>query len=1047
MPIISAQVTCVPNSPAVATIQIPPLSAATQFHPRTMVHLFFLDLYKGAPALNVVKPKGGDQRGERNPSLSDMSDNRKRTADDARDTENSLAAGRDLDNNNWRLLFGGEVVGFAWTKNATQRSLVLQCEDWSNYWDYAFQADNTDIFGPGIKAVFSGASTNLFTDFLSTKGTAITGIVSSGRCNTFPALKGLAAGIIRLIEAIGGSYYVYPNQDKNKTPKRYAGSNIFFSYNELRLHLTQLVGTVAEDPTGQRILSRQGYSGMFDRLLGGQGGQVSIRQAITALTKIMFYEMYPQACPLYKPGTYGEVSGTRRVKLKDHPVFGKFASVASSISANLGRAITDLETLSKADASAPNASQDLKAAATAEALWLSGAAKELRKARAQMQGVPENVTKAFTFAATAVGKATNAVSSLLAPPSAKGNAAATQAKKIAAAVTNLTNAIVALGTVSEAVALLGSANDRFPAQVYQQVFKPDTWFAAPIRCNVLFPENYDMLSYQRMFLREPTRFMLKTNDEFFGEDELFDHFYFAPKANSVHGSKLNMQSILKRDLLDHERFTGILPIFEKMGEFNVFASRAEAKDNRPGIQKIGLAQRSANFLYFRHRFNARQMVVSGKFNPYVAVGFPGLIIDKYVDTETVARHNALRREVNAQNPDGSFKLPEVALSDILGTNFLGNFTQVMHQVSQDQPMGKTDITVTFPRQPEESVEFLGAIPEDLRVRRKLDGSDAVRSTDVASISPPAVFSLGPNSGRIIGVQDVTQVHDVSRGVPTWGNARSLPVFLTGDRRESFSPPSVPIGVPVVLGTLGSSLLVQEFGDGNPNTIVVFRAYRLTEEIPRYKREDALLPAEEYIRPGWYGPLWTNSKIGDVYKELMGTGSITDPQVVNDFGRDSASLHNDEAEKAAADQQNAADADDPRRDAPAVLDLREGSSIQQAVEFLHLTYSYIRRAGLDVDEFIGSYTWRPIVSMLDMFGTGDLAYSTDGEMVVSGFEGFHSRAIGPYENLFGLVSAELESVVGIKRGSTAASRLDTRLAKREQVEKYVAQLLFSNAVLG
>jgi len=29
-----------------------------------------------------------------------------------------------------------------------------------------YQADNTGVFGPGLKAVFSGASTNLFTDFL-----------------------------------------------------------------------------------------------------------------------------------------------------------------------------------------------------------------------------------------------------------------------------------------------------------------------------------------------------------------------------------------------------------------------------------------------------------------------------------------------------------------------------------------------------------------------------------------------------------------------------------------------------------------------------------------------------------------------------------------------------------------------------------------------------------------------------------------------------------------------------------------------------------------
>lgn len=1041
---ISAQVTCAPNSPAVAVIQIPPLSAATTFHPRTMVHLFFLDLYKSSPATNTAKPQDGEQRGERNPALRDRVSDKKRTAEDEHDIETDIAASRDLDNNNWKLLFGGEVVGFSWTKATSQRSVILQCEDWSNYWDYAYQASNTDIFGPGIKAIFAGASTNLFTDFLSSKGSAITGIVSSGKCNTFPQLKGLAAGIVRLIEAIGGSYYVYPNHDKTKPPKKYAGANIFFSYNELRLHLTQMIGTVENDPTGTRILRRQGYSGMFDRLLGGQGGQTSIRQAITALTKIMFYEIYPQCCPYYRPGTFGEVTGTRRVKFKEHPLFGKFATIAEKVIADLEQSAAALSTAVQTDQEEAIDPQVIRDLAAAEIARLQGVSKEIRQARSQMRGVPESVSKAFSTAAHAVGKAVNTVVGLR---SSNRAAAATQSKKLEKAISLIDEAIGPLLAIEDATALLGSGLDRHPAQMYQQVFKPDTWFAAPVRCNVLFPENYDTLNYQRMFLQEPTRFLLKTNDEFFGPDELFDKMYFAPKANTVKGGKLDMRTMLKRDLLGHERFTGILPVFEKMGEFNVFASRAEAKDERPGIQKIGLAQRSANFLYFRHRFNARRMEVTGKFNPYLAVGFPGLIIDKYVDQATIARHNELRRELNAQDPDGSRRFPEVELSEILGTNFLGNFTQVVHQISQDQPMGRTSVTVTFPRQPEESVEFLGSIPEDLRVRKRLTDADAVRSCDVAAVSPPAPFSLGPNGGRISSVQDVTQSYAPKDPVTAdESSAATLPVFFGGARRESFSPPDVPIGIPVVVGTLGSNLLVQEV-NGDPNTVVVFRAYRVTEEIPRFRREEAFLPAEEFIRPGWYGPLWTNANIGGAYQELVGTGAITDPQIISDFGRNSFSLHSEAAQQAAEEQQGAQDADDPKKDAPALIDLQEGSSIQQAVEFLHLTYSYIRQAGLDVDEFIGAYSWRPIASMLDIFGTTDLTYDASGENVIAGFEGFHSRAIGPYENLFGLVSADLEDVVGVKRGSTAAAQVDTRLAKREQVEKYVAQLLFSNAVLG
>ena len=183
VPVIGAQVQCAPNSPAVATIQIAPLVEATRLHPRTTVHLFFLDLYATPLAIS-----GNTHQGQAATSPTDAEATSQGTSDDTR----------------WKLLFGGEVVGFTWTKDALNRSVILQCEDWSNYWDYALQAENTDIFGPGMKAIFSGASTNLFTDFLQSNGEVLTQIVTSGKCNTFPTLKGLAAGVISLMEAVGG---------------------------------------------------------------------------------------------------------------------------------------------------------------------------------------------------------------------------------------------------------------------------------------------------------------------------------------------------------------------------------------------------------------------------------------------------------------------------------------------------------------------------------------------------------------------------------------------------------------------------------------------------------------------------------------------------------------------------------------------------------------------------------------------------------------------------------------------------------------------------
>jgi hypothetical protein len=47
----------------------------------------------------------------------------------------------------------------------------------------------------------------------------------------------------------------------------------------------------------------------------------------------------------------------------------------------------------------------------------------------------------------------------------------------------------------------------------------------------------------------------------------------------------------------------------------------------------------------------------------------------------------------------------------------------------------------------------------------------------------------------------------------------------------------------------------------------------------------------------------------------------------------------------------------------------------------------------------------------------------------------------------LVGADLEDIVGIKRGSTAAQRADTRKRKLEAVQRYVSALKTSRAILG
>lgn len=1002
IPIVSAYVQSAPNSATACSIQIPPLPEGTRLLPRTLVHVFFLDNYESKLPYLVMNTKTTGTK-KKTPTQYQR--------DEDGITDSTLTMGASI--TQYKLLFGGEVVGFVWNKNATQRALVLQCVDWSNYWDYAYQFTNTDIFGPGIKAMFSGGATSLFTDFLETKGSIITRIVSSGRCNSFPTLRGLAAGIIRLMEAVGGVYFPNP---RLKGQKRIGGQNLFFSTAELRLHITHMVAALEKDPTSERLLRRDGWLELFGRQLGGLGDQVSIRQAMNALLGVIFHEIYGQPCPYYKPASE-HPGGQRQVTLKESPEFSLLAAVAESVRTAASDIVDILGVASPFFVS--------------EAGGLASFTESV-KARLGLQKLELNRAQTTT----AARRAPSTARSLLSQAARNLSQAATLMTRWRPdapdverrePILAITEAIRILSNLEGLTTRTTTQTLSEPARLNQHVLRPDVWFTAPPRCNVIFPEDYDSLAYQRNFLQEPTRLMLKTNDEFTGENFLFDKFYFAPQAGSVKSDRARMKSMLHGDVLDHELFTGVLPVFEKSGEFNVFASKS---GSRKAIQKVGLAQRSANFLYFKYRFNARQMRIGGKFNPYIACGFPGLVIDRPVDQSTIALYNELRKKRD---------LTPLQISQSLGTNFLGNFTEVTHSVSQSDTSGRTEINCSYPRQPDESIEFLGAADKTQTIRRKA-GKGTIRTTDVAAINAPKLYSLGINGGRIVNVTDVTGVYDP-------GNTDTrLPLFRAKGRTAGrVQPVLVPINTPTSAQGLHSPDVEEQVG--NATTPVIFRAFRIEEEVPRFRREQAELPAEELIRPGWYGDTWSAAKVGEAYSDFFGTGAITDPQTVQDNFNQGQRTTSESAAEAAEDKALATSSDDAANDALGFLTLDEGSSIQDAVDFLTLTYSFIRQNGYSVDDFIRAYTWRPIATMVDMFGTTDLQFSADGQTVLKGIEGFHSRAFGPYDDLFGLVSPEINDILNIKKGSASAQRADTRKRKQEAVQQLAAALSFSRGLLA
>jgi len=393
------------------------------------------------------------------------------------------------------------------------------------------------------------------------------------------------------------------------------------------------------------------------------------------------------------------------------------------------------------------------------------------------------------------------------------------------------------------------------------------------------------------------------------------------------------------------------------------------------------------------------------------------------------------------------------LKGIIGTHFLGNVAHLTH-IADNQSGGRTEIDLNYVREVDESVEYLGAIEAQQTVTDRLD-EDALKESIVASIGKPEVGTTGISAGIIADVRPMPPTYKAS--CPLWTGTRRLATAAGAYGAEEVIH-YVDTGVERPLKEYGAG--VAEALGRDPEELIIFYAWRVKESVPTYRQEKVDLPAEEMIRPGWYGNCWRPDQIGETYKAVIGVGAMTDPHQVTDVdGRDVPYGPNDEdlarldrLEKNIARRVDAGTDDDADTDfipsgQGAIMTLRQGRSIQQAAEFLIHLYSYIKQNELSADDFITSYTWRPVASMVDMFGTSDLMYDADGKNVIQGVEGFHSKAFGPYENLFGLVDDDIESVLGFKRGDAFTKKADTRKKKLEAVLAYVAAIRVSRGLLG
>lgn len=676
VPLVGAQVQIGINSPATASIQIVPGDKVVELKARTMVHLFFWDytvdhLFTQSSADTA---RSAQQKGT---TIEETE------SDDGADTITSEEA---ADLRGYKLLFSGEVIGLVIMKTPSGRQAVLQCSDFSTYWDTTYQffvSYSPDGNFLGTSAAVWAGSDSLFDD-LTEGHVSVMGeyLRSTPQTPGLTKVKGLMGGIISLLEAMGG------------VPKHTRGINDFFTIAELKNHLLQQIVTEQNDDTSQRLFGDKAFLDWMERGMSSLGQLTTFRDMMKLLFKFIYYEVVPNPAPLYvkarQSGTVNtRVTTTTKLEI---PVELKLRLVSNgaSISNWANREFTDtpfdennyaktFRASLKNIADAPTMPNVYKIKIEKTFSWLDkikSTEKDSRHVSEVTQGTTIGPFVSQTFKDNKV--AWNKTFSIL---------------------VDVLNSDVNFTSSNNAVSRTAPELDRLQTQI----FRPDCFFAAPPKCNVLFPEQYTQFTFSRNFLQETTRLRLSVDWLFMGDSGgLLAEYHFAPNTSDIQKLSVKQGNSGIRALLPWEIYSGILPKFESIHEVNYVAGQAE---RRRGIKgniigaATNYAQRTANFNYLKYRFASRSLEISAKFNPFLVCGFPGLIIERpfIVDPQ---KASDTRDKISAANPSQKFddmgEFVKSAAVDLgAPTQYLGMIASIGHSISQDG--SSTSLAMTHAR--------------------------------------------------------------------------------------------------------------------------------------------------------------------------------------------------------------------------------------------------------------------------------------------------------------------------------------------------------------
>jgi len=818
VPVISAQIQIGINAPAAASIQVVPGERIVEIKARTMVHLFFWDY-------TLDNDPAADPE-----SITKIAETYEISLDEAKEfiKNRPNEVGPVSEMTGYKLLFCGEVIGVTLAKTPSGRQAVLQCSDFSTYWDttYQFMASAANLFSTNAHVWAGGAS--MFDDILDGHMSVLAQYIKKRpQTEGLKDIKGLMGGIIALLEAMGG------------VPKKMHGVNDFFTVGELKNHILQQIVCEQTDDTAERLFSNVAFWAWLNNAGASMGALVTFRDMLKLLFKYIYYEVVPNPAAMYIParaskrGVWRGMVGVN-IPQKISAIFQNVIDICEQritrkryLGAQNYQTLPSTKTNVMSRTNILSREEAIKRAVPSEMEMLTSDVSMARKARdllisAQLDPLTPEVFNATLNACCVLLSLVRDVKTQSMQRSYLAHDALefsiSNKNKFTEVVKRLKGLLGQRSRVAEKEIEVESGSvDRLQTQI----FRPDCFFVAPPKCNVVFPDQCTSFQYSRNFLQEITRLRLHEEWEFgINEGLLEQNVHFAPSMQGIKRLAKLQGNRSVRALLEWEIYSGILPKFETIHEVNYACGRSEKNRGLRGTGKgsdrttvkgdaVDYAQRVANFNYLKYRFAARTADVSTRFDPFLVCGYPAVIIDKpfILDPDVDAKRiEAAYKEAELTRKKRQSSIIDDMSEDIrfvaryLGapTQYLGMIAGINHNV--DQQGGNSSFTLTHARSHRITEDdFLDIISKEIAALSEteykvtiIDAEDALRKGDweqLKILRDVTDQMLGKNLEGLIkekknektpglaeGTQESAPVEERSEGTNFLDNVEGLEAF-------------------------------------------------------------------------------------------------------------------------------------------------------------------------------------------------------------------------------------------------------------------------------